>query len=641
MKKSEITILIVEDDATGREALSEAIKRFGYKVSAVAKPDDALSLLKIKSFHAAIVDVLLPKKNGIELVKEFRSLQFGKAPVILTSGIFRDKAFMQDAITRTQAVDYIPKPIDLKMLRAALESALSSLMETASISIPSLLSKAFVSPRERIKALETIEEISGFDLPFIMSLLMTDQVTGHLNISDDQGEIFGIGLIRGTIAKMDSADSQKILRELVIQKGFVTEEELNEIPKERMKSDIIRCLVAESLASPHALYPIVHQQILTELQKLFVDRKFKFNFSKDESTDVGQFLTLEQCFPLFNASIENAFTETYLQDFYGSWLQHPIRKSPHFQLNHPLFQNSTIQGCPDLIAKVDQELNLEEILGSMANRMQALKALHMLALTRLVIFDDVKRDKSALVHFEKLKDVLQNIENKDPVEIFVYFGASAEAKVLEVERIYKEFAKANHPDHVPPTAPAEIKTTVHKVFSLVSAAHDTLVNEEKRKKYYNEIKQVEFGKQVKAESLSDQAIGLLQKGKVKDSLALITEALSLHRSPTTIVYYAWIKLKSYPGVTPPKVIKEITESLDQIPHPERRFAAYQHVLGLVRKAQGDLEGAMTFFDRASLLDPNFIEASQEVEILQSQKKKSFDLLNGDITSIMSNIFKRK
>src|SRR4051794_26838143 len=106
MKKSEISILIVEDDATGRAVLSEAIKRFGYKASAVGKPDDALSLLKIKPFHAAIVDVLLPKRNGIELVKELRNLQFGKGPVILTSGIFRDKTFMDDAIARTQAVQY-------------------------------------------------------------------------------------------------------------------------------------------------------------------------------------------------------------------------------------------------------------------------------------------------------------------------------------------------------------------------------------------------------------------------------------------------------------------------------------------------------------------------------------------------------
>ena len=641
MKKSEITILIVEDDTSQRSAMSEAIKRFGYKASAVAKPDEALSLLKIKPFHAAIVDVLLPKRNGIELVKEFRTLQFGKAPVILTSGIFRDKAFMQDAITRTQAVEYLPKPIETKVLKQLLDSALNSLTETVSVSLPALLSQAYGSVRERIKAMETIEEISGFDLPFILSLLMTDEVSGNLNISDDQGEIYGISLVRGAISKVDSTDSQKILRQLVIEKGFVTEEELNEIPKERMKSDIIRCLVSESLASPHALYPVVHQQILMELKKLFGDHKYKFNFSKEDFSEIGQFLSLEQLFALFNDTLENTYTEQYLLDFYANWMEHPIRKALHFRLDHPIFQVSSIQAFPELIGMIDQEQSLGDIFKASPKRLQVLKALHMLALTRLVMFDDVKRNKSALEHLEKLRDVLKSIENKNPVEIFVYFGASSEAKAAEVDRIYKEFAKSNHPDHVPATAPQDLKDVVHKVFSLISAAHDTLVNEEKRKKYYNEIKQVEFERQVKAESLSDQAVGLLEKGKVKDALTTITEALSLYKNPTTIVYYAWIKLKSYPGVTPPKVLKEIGESLEQIPHQERRFAAYQHVLGLMRKAQGDLEGAMTLFDKASLLDANFTEAAKEVEALQAQKKKSFDLLNGDITSIMSNIFKRK
>ena len=69
MLKNEIKILIVDDDVTFGAALKEAVSREGYNPILVQKPDEALSALKTNAFQLAIIDCMLPKMNGRELIK--------------------------------------------------------------------------------------------------------------------------------------------------------------------------------------------------------------------------------------------------------------------------------------------------------------------------------------------------------------------------------------------------------------------------------------------------------------------------------------------------------------------------------------------------------------------------------------------
>ena len=63
-------ILIVEDDAVFLRPLLRAVEGEGYKVRATPSGEAALELLRHEDFDLVLTDKLLPKMDGIELVRQ-------------------------------------------------------------------------------------------------------------------------------------------------------------------------------------------------------------------------------------------------------------------------------------------------------------------------------------------------------------------------------------------------------------------------------------------------------------------------------------------------------------------------------------------------------------------------------------------
>ena len=83
-----MNILIVEDDTAIREGVAEFLKENEYEVFCAGDGEKALEILKSKEIHLALLDIMLPKKNGIEVLKELRT--FSELPVIMLTAVTDD-----------------------------------------------------------------------------------------------------------------------------------------------------------------------------------------------------------------------------------------------------------------------------------------------------------------------------------------------------------------------------------------------------------------------------------------------------------------------------------------------------------------------------------------------------------------------
>lgn len=114
-------ILIADDSRTSRSMLVKVLKKIGHEVVETTDGAEAWKeLQKPDAPSLAILDWMMPKMDGLEVVRRVRSLQSQKPPYLIMLTSKADKA---DIVTglNTGANDYLPKPFDHGELRARVE----------------------------------------------------------------------------------------------------------------------------------------------------------------------------------------------------------------------------------------------------------------------------------------------------------------------------------------------------------------------------------------------------------------------------------------------------------------------------------------------------------------------------------------
>lgn len=110
------SILLVDDDETLRERLARALRERGYDVRTAGNADEAMAKVREDSPELAVLDLKMPGRSGIELLKEMRVYDPATEVLILTG--YGSIATAVEA-TKLGAVGYVPKPVDADEILAA------------------------------------------------------------------------------------------------------------------------------------------------------------------------------------------------------------------------------------------------------------------------------------------------------------------------------------------------------------------------------------------------------------------------------------------------------------------------------------------------------------------------------------------
>jgi DNA-binding response OmpR family regulator len=78
------TVLVVEDDELTRQALSDGVAQAGYKTLAAKDGEEGLKVALSKRPDLILLDIMMPKKSGHEVLAELRKDDWGKnVPIIV------------------------------------------------------------------------------------------------------------------------------------------------------------------------------------------------------------------------------------------------------------------------------------------------------------------------------------------------------------------------------------------------------------------------------------------------------------------------------------------------------------------------------------------------------------------------------
>ena len=116
-------ILVVDDEKSMREFLEILLQKDGYKVCCAENGEEALKALRQDRFDLLITDIRMKPIDGLELLKQCKTISPGTAVIIISAYASAETAVVA---MKEGAYDYLPKPFKIDEMRTAITNALLS-----------------------------------------------------------------------------------------------------------------------------------------------------------------------------------------------------------------------------------------------------------------------------------------------------------------------------------------------------------------------------------------------------------------------------------------------------------------------------------------------------------------------------------
>lgn len=112
-------ILVVEDSRKLQKSLRAGLRRLGYAVDVASDGDEGIAYASSCSYDVVVLDLMLPKKPGLEVLREIRRLPQSPEVLILSA---RDQTRDRIAGLQQGADDYLVKPFSFDELHARIQA---------------------------------------------------------------------------------------------------------------------------------------------------------------------------------------------------------------------------------------------------------------------------------------------------------------------------------------------------------------------------------------------------------------------------------------------------------------------------------------------------------------------------------------
>ncbi len=119
-KRSSFRVLVVDDDQDMCLFLKDFLTSEGFRVSTVTSPEEAVPEIRDGKFQIVLLDIRMPGRDGISLLREIRALDSDLCVIVMTAYPSVETAV---ETMKADAFDYLLKPFEPEDLRAALARA--------------------------------------------------------------------------------------------------------------------------------------------------------------------------------------------------------------------------------------------------------------------------------------------------------------------------------------------------------------------------------------------------------------------------------------------------------------------------------------------------------------------------------------
>ena len=221
-------ILLAEDEIDLNNVITRYLKKNGYSVDSVLDGEEALDYLEYGEYDLVILDIMMPKVNGFEVIKKLRDKGNHTSVLMLTA---RDSADDKVKGLDLGADDYIVKPFDFNELMARIRAVVRRKYGNSSnkLVIGNLVLN--ISEKSVTRAGKQIE-LTGKEyevLEYLMQsknrILSRDQIKEHVWDFDYEGDSNIIDVLIKNIRKKIDVEGRKQIIYTKRGLGYVIKDE--------------------------------------------------------------------------------------------------------------------------------------------------------------------------------------------------------------------------------------------------------------------------------------------------------------------------------------------------------------------------------------------------------------------------------
>lgn len=622
-------ILVVDDDPNIRRFLSESLRLHGYEVHSFEDAETALEDLDKHDFSLALLDILLPGTNGLQLCRKLRGIpKTSELPIIMMTAFYKQADHIQDAREQYGATDYLLKPFPLKTLHEKIDAFLgapTAASETGRLSIEGNLSETA--------------------FPRILHNLYSLRATGLLHLENNN--LKKVVYIRnGYPIFVRSNLVREFLGQMLVRTGLLSDEVLAESleASKQSKQRHGTALIEMGLLKPQQLNDALRTQVLDKLLDIFSWPEGKYRFV--QAREFKQGVTSIDLSPanLILQGLRDHANRDQVLKILEPHLEHYLQ-----QAENPLYRFQEIQLSVNeqrILASCQGNETLSEVLKRhLLSRKEAEPLLAALLTTGILVArmeseeakEDVVCDETELTRARResfLKDYAWMMEQ----DYFTLLGVSESDSREQVRKSYYNMVKKYHPDRFfEQDALPDLKDKVNALFQHISDAHETL-SDTKAKALYLDDRQgdkktstTSLEKILQAETAFQKGIVLFRVKKYDQAQKAFAEALAISPSEAEyLMYQAWCAYKFNPKAT--DVIINARKNLLRAIELNPKLSLAHLFLGYVCKDEGNNKEALRRFEKAIQCNPNCTEALREIRLMGMRKEKEKKGLFGKMFS---------
>lgn len=117
-------VLIVDDDDSVRELIEFVVKKEGFRVEKAADGEEALKKARACCPDLMLLDLMLPKFGGFEILRELQNDETASIPIIIITGRYTDRSTSEMIKQEPNVKDFVEKPVKPQVLSALIHKIL-------------------------------------------------------------------------------------------------------------------------------------------------------------------------------------------------------------------------------------------------------------------------------------------------------------------------------------------------------------------------------------------------------------------------------------------------------------------------------------------------------------------------------------